>query len=142
MARFQKKQQILKVIRKDLHADFYKNIDEEKIIEIEEFLESGVLRHINVPLLARRSDLFPAKEGDQPLHGFINIGNVVGYDSLEKKFKVEIFEKFSDFIESADFHVFASIDLTYNIWKITRLNVYIPRIQEPIEDKAEEKVDE
>ena len=102
--KFNKKNTVLKVIRKDIPAHFYRGLEESTVAEIEEFLTSGVLRHINVPLLARRNDLF---ESNETLRGFMNIGNVVGYDIENKEFKVEIFEKFSDFIESANFKVFA-----------------------------------
>ena len=125
MAKFHKKQQVLKVIRKDIPAQFYRGLEEDVIAEIEEFLESGVLRHVNVPLLARRNDLFTSKDGEV-IRGFMNIGNVVGYDAENKNFKVEVFEKFSDFIESSNFKVFASVDVTNGTWKITRLNVFIP----------------
>ena len=125
MAKFHKKQQVLKVIRKDIPAQFYRGLEEDVIAEIEEFLESGVLRHVNVPLLARRNDRFTSKDGEV-IRGFMNIGNVVGYDAENKNFKVEVFEKFSDFIESSNFKVFASVDVTNGTWKITRLNVFIP----------------
>lgn len=138
---FRKKQQVLKVIRKDIPAHFYRGLEESTISEIETFLESGVLRHVNVPLLARRNDLFKSNE---TLRGFMNIGNVVGYDAATKCFKVEIFEKFSDFIESGDFKVFASVDVTNNNWKITRLNVFIPYVEKPDaveEDTAKEETE-
>lgn len=138
MAKFHKKQQVLKVIRKDIPAQFYRGLEEDVIAEIEEFLESGVLRHVNVPLLARRNDLFTSKDGEV-IRGFMNIGNVVGYDAENKNFKVEVFEKFSDFIESSNFKVFASVDVTNGTWKITRLNVFIP--YEP-KDAVEEQVSE
>lgn len=138
MAKFHKKQQVLKVIRKDIPAQFYRGLEEDVIAEIEEFLESGVLRHVNVPLLARRNDLFTSKDGEV-IRGFMNIGNVVGYDAENKNFKVEVFEKFSDFIESSNFKVFASVDVTNGTWKITRLNVFIP--YEP-KDVVEEQVSE
>ena len=138
MAKFHKKQQVLKVIRKDIPAQFYRGLEEDVIAEIEEFLESGVLRHVNVPLLARRNDLFTSKDGEV-IRGFMNIGNVVGYDAENKNFKVEVFEKFSDFIESSNFKVFASVDVTNGTWKITRLNVFIP--YEP-KDVNEEQVSE
>lgn len=125
MAKFHKKQQVLKVIRKDIPAQFYRGLEEDVIAEIEKFLVSGVLRHINVPLLARRNDLFKY-DTNETLRGFMNIGNVVGYDDKNKMFKVEIFEKYSDFIESENFKVFASVDVTNGTWKITRLNVFIP----------------
>lgn len=133
---FRKKQQVLKVIRKDIPAQFYRGLEESTVTEIEEFLESGVLRHVNVPLLARRNDLF---ESNETLRGFMNIGNVVGYDKEAKCFKVEIFEKFSDFIESEDFKVFASVDVTNGNWKITRLNVFVP--YEPASEEEHEKVE-
>ena len=135
MAKFQKKSTtVLKVIRKDIPAHFYRGLEESTVAEIEEFLTSGVLRHINVPLLARRNDLF-RHDTNETLRGFMNIGNVVGYDIENKAFKVEIFEKFSDFIESANFKVFASVDVTRGNWKVTRLNVFIPveRHQEEVE---------
>ena len=138
MAKFHKKQQVLKVIRKDIPAQFYRGLEEDVITEIEEFLKSGVLRHVNVPLLARRNDLFTSKDGEV-IRGFMNIGNVVGYDAENKNFKVEVFEKFSDFIESSNFKVFASVDVTNGTWKITRLNVFIP--YEP-KDVVEEQVPE
>lgn len=125
MARFNKKSTVLKVIRKDIPAHFYRGLEESTLAEIEEFLVSGVLRHINVPLLARRNDLFKHDE-NETLRGFMNIGNVVGYDDKNKTFKVEIFEKYSDFIESANFKVFASVDVTRGNWKVTRLNVFVP----------------
>ena len=125
MARFNKKSTVLKVIRKDIPAHFYRGLEESTLAEIEEFLVSGVLRHINVPLLARRNDLFKHDE-NEPLRGFMNIGNVVGYDDKNKTFKVEIFEKYSDFIESENFKVFASVDVTRGNWKVTRLNVFVP----------------
>lgn len=125
MARFNKKSTVLKVIRKDIPAHFYRGLEESTLAEIEEFLVSGVLRHINVPLLARRNDLFKHDE-NETLRGFMNIGNVVGYDDKNKTFKVEIFEKYSDFIESENFKVFASVDVTRGNWKVTRLNVFVP----------------
>ena len=125
MARFNKKNTVLKVIRKDIPAHFYRGLEESTLAEIEEFLVSGVLRHINVPLLARRNDLFKHDE-NETLRGFMNIGNVVGYDDKNKTFKVEIFEKYSDFIESENFKVFASVDVTRGNWKVTRLNVFVP----------------
>ena len=125
MARFNKKSTVLKVIRKDIPAHFYRGLEETTLAEIEEFLVSGVLRHINVPLLARRNDLFKHDE-NETLRGFMNIGNVVGYDDKNKTFKVEIFEKYSDFIESENFKVFASVDVTRGNWKVTRLNVFVP----------------
>lgn len=125
MARFNKKSTVLKVIRKDIPAHFYRGLEESTLAEIEEFLVSGVLRHINVPLLARRNDLFKHDE-NETLRGFMNIGNVVGYDDKNKMFKVEIFEKYSDFIESENFKVFASVDVTRGNWKVTRLNVFVP----------------
>ena len=141
MAKFTKKNTVLKVIRKDIPAHFYRGLEESTVAEIEEFLASGVLRHINVPLLARRNDLF---ESNETLRGFMNIGNVVGYDIENKMFKVEIFEKFSDFIESANFKVFASVDVTRGNWKVTRLNVFVPveRYQEVEEAPAEEETAE
>lgn len=141
MAKFTKKNTVLKVIRKDIPAHFYRGLEESTVAEIEEFLTSGVLRHINVPLLARRNDLF---ESNETLRGFMNIGNVVGYDIENKAFKVEIFEKFSDFIESANFKVFASVDVTRGNWKVTRLNVFVPveRHQEVEEAPAEEETAE
>ena len=141
MAKFTKKNTVLKVIRKDIPAHFYRGLEEFTVAEIEEFLTSGVLRHINVPLLARRNDLF---ESNETLRGFMNIGNVVGYDIENKAFKVEIFEKFSDFIESANFKVFASVDVTRGNWKVTRLNVFIPveRHQAFEEAPAEEETAE
>ena len=141
MAKFTKKNTVLKVIRKDIPAHFYRGLEESTLAEIEEFLVSGVLRHINVPLLARRNDLF---ESNETLRGFMNIGNVVGYDIENKMFKVEIFEKFSDFIESANFKVFASVDVTRGNWKVTRLNVFVPveRHQEVEEAPAEEETAE
>lgn len=141
MAKFTKKNTVLKVIRKDIPAHFYRGLEESTVAEIEEFLASGVLRHINVPLLARRNDLF---ESNETLRGFMNIGNVVGYDIENKAFKVEIFEKFSDFIESANFKVFASVDVTRGNWKVTRLNVFIPveRHQAFVEAPAEEETAE
>ena len=141
MAKFTKKNTVLKVIRKDIPAHFYRGLEESTVAEIEEFLTSGVLRHINVPLLARRNDLF---ESNETLRGFMNIGNVVGYDIKNKMFKVEIFEKFSDFIESANFKVFASVDVTRGNWKVTRLNVFVPveRHQEVEEVPAEEETAE
>lgn len=142
MAKFQKKSTVLKVIRKDIPAHFYRGLEESTVTEIEEFMASGVLRHVNVPLLARRNDLFKHDSNDT-LRGFMNIGNVVGYDVKNKSFKVEIFEKFSDFIESANFKVFASVDVNRGNWKVTRLNVFIPveRHQEaaeeiPVEEEA------
>ena len=141
MAKFQKKSTVLKVIRKDIPAHFYRGLEESTVAEIEEFMASGVLRHVNVPLLARRNDLFKHDSNDT-LRGFMNIGNVVGYDAKNKAFKVEIFEKFSDFIESANFKVFASVDVNRGNWKVTRLNVFIPaeRHQEaeevPVEEEA------
>ena len=125
MAKFNKKSTVLKVIRKDIPAHFYRGLEESTLAEIEEFLVSGVLRHINVPLLARRNDLFKHDE-NETLRGFMNIGNVVGYDDQNKTFKVEIFEKYSDFIESENFKVFASVDVTRGNWKVTRLNVFVP----------------
>ena len=125
MARFNKKSTVLKVIRKDIPAHFYRGLEESTLAEIEEFLVSGVLRHINVPLLARRNDLFK-HDTNETLRGFMNIGNVVGYDDKNKMFKVEIFEKYSDFIESENFKVFASVDVTRGNWKVTRLNVFVP----------------
>ena len=125
MAKFTKKNTVLKVIRKDIPAHFYRGLEESTLAEIEEFLVSGVLRHINVPLLARRNDLFKHDE-NETLRGFMNIGNVVGYDDKNKTFKVEIFEKYSDFIESENFKVFASVDVTRGNWKVTRLNVFVP----------------
>ena len=125
MARFNKKSTVLKVIRKDIPAHFYRGLEESTLAEIEEFLVSGVLRHINVPLLARRNDLFK-HDTNETLRGFMNIGNVVGYDDKNKTFKVEIFEKYSDFIESENFKVFASVDVTRGKWKVTRLNVFVP----------------
>ena len=125
MAKFNKKSTVLKVIRKDIPAHFYRGLEESTLAEIEEFLVSGVLRHINVPLLARRNDLFKHDE-NETLRGFMNIGNVVGYDDKNKTFKVEIFEKYSDFIESENFKVFASVDVTRGNWKVTRLNVFVP----------------
>lgn len=125
MAKFQKKSTVLKVIRKDIPAHFYRGLEESTVAEIEEFMASGVLRHVNVPLLARRNDLFKHDSNDT-LRGFMNIGNVIGYDVKNKAFKVEIFEKFSDFIESANFKVFASVDVNRGNWKVTRLNVFIP----------------
>ena len=141
MAKFTKKNTVLKVIRKDIPAHFYRGLEESTVAEIEEFLASGVLRHINVPLLARRNDLF---ESNETLRGFMNIGNVVGYDIENKMFKVEIFEKFSEFIESANFKVFASVDVTRGNWKVTRLNVFVPveRHQEVEEAPAEEETAE
>lgn len=141
MAKFTKKNTVLKVIRKDIPAHFYRGLEESTVAEIEEFLTSGVLRHINVPLLARRNDLF---ESNETLRGFMNIGNVVGYDIENKMFKVEIFEKFSDFIESANFKVFASVDVTRGNWKVTRLNVFVPveRHQEVEEAPAEETAEQ
>lgn len=141
MAKFQKKSTILKVIRKDIPAHFYRGLEESTVAEIEEFLTSGVLRHINVPLLARRNDLLRTNE---TLRGFMNIGNVVGYDIENKAFKVEIFEKFSDFIESENFKVFASVDVTRGNWKVTRLNVFIPveRHQEEVEQVPAEEATE
>ena len=141
MAKFTKKNTVLKVIRKDIPAHFYRGLEESTVAEIEEFLASGVLRHINVPLLARRNDLF---ESNETLRGFMNIGNVVGYDIENKMFKVEIFEKFSDFIESANFKVFASVDVTRGNWKVTRLNVFVPveRHQEVEEAPAEETAEQ
>ena len=141
MAKFTKKNTVLKVIRKDIPAHFYRGLEESTVAEIEEFLTSGVLRHINVPLLARRNDLF---ESNETLRGFMNIGNVVGYDIENKMFKVEIFEKLSDFIESANFKVFASVDVTRGNWKVTRLNVFVPveRHQEVEEAPAEETAEQ
>ena len=125
MAGFNKKITVLKVMLKDITAHFYRGIEESTLAEIEEFLVSGVLRHINVPLLARRNDLFKHDE-NETLRGFMNIGNVVGYDDKNKTFKVEIFEKYSDFIESENFKVFASVAVTRGHWKVTRLNVFVP----------------
>ena len=125
MTKFQKKSTVLKVIRKDIPAHFYRGLEESTVAEIEEFLASGVIRHINVPLLARRNDLF-RHDTNETLRGFMNIGNVVGYDVENKNFKVEIFDKFSDFIESENFKVFASVDVNRGNWKVTRLNVFIP----------------
>ena len=125
MTKFQKKSKVLKVIRKDIPAHFYRGLEESTVAEIEEFLASDVIRHINVPLLARRNDLF-RHDTNETLRGFMNIGNVVGYDVENKNFKVEIFEKFSDFIESENFKVFASVDVNRGNWKVTRLNVFIP----------------
>lgn len=140
MARFNKKSTVLKVIRKDIPAHFYRGLEESTLAEIEEFLVSGVLRHINVPLLARRNDLFKHDE-NETLRGFMNIGNVVGYDDKNKTFKVEIFEKYSDFIESENFKVFASVDVTRGNWKVTRLNVFVP-VERPQETEQQDSSDE
>lgn len=136
MARFNKKSTVLKVIRKDIPAHFYRGLEESTLAEIEEFLVSGVLRHINVPLLARRNDLFKHDE-NETLRGFMNIGNVVGYDDKNKTFKVEIFEKYSDFIESENFKVFASVDVTRGNWKVTRLNVFVP-VEHPTQETEQQ----
>ena len=74
----------------------------------------------------------------------MNIGNVVGDDMEDKMFKVEIFEKFSDFIESANFKVFASVDVTRGNCILTRLNVFVPveRHQEVEEAPVEEETAE